>query len=110
MTKENFEGLLESVKEAGQILRGEKKPSREFLIEVPDIKPPRKEGFALCVETDDIELLIPAKVYRVWFLRGGRSRVIDEAGEATIYPPEFFMQVEFPVEVKNVLENLQKAA
>jgi len=110
MKKENFEGLLESVKEAGQILRGEKKPAREFFIEVPDIKPARQEGFALCVETDDDELLIPAKVYRVWFLSSGRIRVIDESGEAAIYPPDFFIQVEFSVEVESVLENLQKAA
>lgn len=110
MDKKNFEGLLESVKEAGQILRGEKKPACEFFVEVPDIKPIRQEGFVLCVETDDVELLIPSKVYRVWFLPSGQIRVIDEAGEAAIYPAEFFIQVEFPVEVENVLENLQKAA
>ncbi len=110
MDRETFEGLLESVKEAGQILRGEKKPAREFLVEIPDIKPPRKEGFALCVETDNAELLIPSKVYRAWFLPSGRVRIVDEAGEATIYPAEFFIQVEFPSEVASVLENLQKAA
>ncbi len=110
MKKKDFEGLLESVKEAGEILRGEREPSREFWIEVPDIKPQRNEGFALCVETDDVELLIPSKVYRAWFLSSGRIRIIDEAGEAAVYPPEFFMRVEFPSEVENVLENLQKAA
>ncbi len=110
MKKENFEGLLESVKEAGQILRGEKKASREFLVEVPDIKPAREEGFALCIETDDEQLLIPAKVYRAWFLPGGRIRIIDEAGEAAIYPPDFFIKVEFPSEVEIALENLEKAA
>lgn len=110
MNKESFEGLFESVKEAKQILRGEKKPAREFFVEVPDIKPPRKEGFALCVETDDAELLIPSKVYRAWFLPSGRIRIVDESGEAAIYPAEFFIQVEFPVEVKSVLENLQRAA
>ena len=107
MDKENFEGLLESVKEAGQILRGEEKPAREFFIKIPDIKPPRKEGFALCVETDDAELLIPSKVYRAWFLPSGRVRIIDEAGEATVYPADFFIYVEFPSEVASVLENLQ---
>ena len=110
MKKKNFEGLLESVKEAGQILRGEKQPAREFLIEVPDIKPPRDEGFALCVETDDTELLISSKVYRAWFLSSGRVRVIDEAGEAAVYPPEFFIRVEFSSKVETVLERLQKAA
>ena len=110
MKKENFEGLLESVKEAGQIMRGEKQPAREFMIQVPDIKPAREEGFALCIETDDDELLIPAKVYRAWFLSSGRIRIIDETGEAVVYPPEFFIRVEFSSEVENALENLQKAA
>ena len=109
MNKENFEGLLESVKEAGQILRGEKKPAREFFVEVPDIKPARQEGFALCIEADD-DLLIPAKVYRASFLSSGRVRVIDELGEAAIYPPDFFIKVEFTREVESVLENLEKAA
>ena len=110
MNKKNFEGLLESVKEAGEILRGEKQPAREFWIEAPDIKPPRDEGFAICIETDDAELLIPSKVYRAWFLSSGRIRIIDEAGEAAVYPPEFFIRVEFSSEVENALENLQKAA
>ena len=110
MKKKDFEGLSESVKEAGEILRGERDPSREFFIEVPDIKPPRDEGFALCVKTDDDDLLIPSKVYRAWFLTGGRIRIIDEAGEAAVYPPEFFLRVEFTSEVKNALENLQQAA
>jgi len=110
MKKKDFEGLLESVKEAGEILRGEREPAREFLIEVPDLKPPREEGFALCIETDDAELLIPSKVYRAWFFSSGRIRIIDEAGEAAVYPPEFFLRVEFTSEVKNALENLQQAA
>lgn len=109
MKKEDFEGLLESVKEAGQILRGEKKPAREFFVEVPDIKPARQEGFALCIEADD-DLLIPAKIYRAWFLSGGRIRVIDESGEAAIYPPDFFIRVEFSTEVETALGNLEKAA
>ena len=37
-----FDELLESVREGGAILRGEKKPSRTFQIESPDVKGIRK--------------------------------------------------------------------
>ncbi|MCK5834030.1 helix-turn-helix domain-containing protein [bacterium] len=38
MKKELFDKLIESVKEAGAIRRGEKKPSREFVYEPIDIQ------------------------------------------------------------------------
>lgn len=38
MTDELFNELLSSIKEAGQIMRGEKKPSRVTIHEVPDVK------------------------------------------------------------------------
>lgn len=109
MTKENFEGLLESVRDAGKILRGEIEPSREFWIEVPEISS-RHEGYALCIETDDPQLLIPSKIYRARFSASGRVGVIDEEGEAAVYPPEFFVEVKLPAEVEQILEHLQEAA
>jgi putative transcriptional regulator len=41
--KELFEELLESVREGGAILRGERKPSRAFRIEEPDVKALREQ-------------------------------------------------------------------
>lgn len=38
MKKELFAELLESVREGGAILRGERAPSREFLLEDPDVR------------------------------------------------------------------------
>lgn len=38
MSDELFEELLESVREGGAILRGEKEPSRSFVVESPDVK------------------------------------------------------------------------
>lgn len=107
MTKENFEGLLESVREAGQILRGEISPSREFQVEVlnPNFSP--KEGYALCVKTDDEKLLIPCKIYQTRYTASGYVRIIDEEGEAAVYPVDFFIRLDLPVEVESVLENLQ---
>jgi putative transcriptional regulator len=39
MNDELFDELLESVREGGAIIRGEKLPSRSFELEKPDIKP-----------------------------------------------------------------------
>ncbi|HEX2868066.1 MAG TPA: NadS family protein [Ignavibacteriales bacterium] len=38
MNDELFNELVASIKEAGQIMRGEKKPSRVVTLEVPDVK------------------------------------------------------------------------
>ena len=38
MNEELFAELLESVREGGEILRGEKEASRQFVVEEPDVK------------------------------------------------------------------------
>lgn len=38
MKEEMFQELLQSVREAGAIMRGEQKPSRVFVVESPDVK------------------------------------------------------------------------
>jgi putative transcriptional regulator len=38
MKEEMFKELLESVRQAGAIMRGEMKPSRVFVVEAPDVK------------------------------------------------------------------------
>ncbi len=38
MNEELFAELLDSVREGGAILRGDKAPSRKFVIEPPDVK------------------------------------------------------------------------
>jgi len=42
MKKELFDELFESVKEGVSILKGEKEPSRTFVVDVPDVKDLRK--------------------------------------------------------------------
>ena len=110
MDKERFEGLKESIIEAGKIMRGEIAPSREFVYEIDssEIQPPT-EAWAVCVETDDEELLIPGKIYEI---KIGRNRilVIDEEGEATFCPQEFFMPLELSQVVLERLENIKQAA
>jgi putative transcriptional regulator len=43
MKEELFEELLESVRQGGAIIRGERKPSRSFSIDEPDAKAIREE-------------------------------------------------------------------
>lgn len=110
MKKTNFEGLLESIKEGGEILRGRIEPSRVFQVETPSSKTQIQQGFVMCVKTDDEKLLIPCKIYHARFTASGKVRIIDETGEAAVYPPDCFIRLDFSPEVENVLENLQKVA
>ena len=110
MNKKNFKSLLNSVNEAGEILRGKLNPLREFQVKVAELPTHKKEGFALCVKTDEADILIPSKIYRAKFSSNNYIGVTDETGESAIYPADFFLKLDFPSEVENVLETLQKAA
>ena len=108
MRAEDFQALLESVREAKQILRGEQKAAREFVIEVPPrIAAPT--GYTLCVATDDPALLILRKIYEATYSQAGLVRVIDENGEAALYPDTFFLPLAFPKEVELVLAEMEGA-
>ena len=110
MSEEHFERLKQSIIEAGKIMRGEMKPSREFVYEIDssEIEPPI-EAWAVCVETDDEELLILGKIYRVKVLSGG-CWVRDEAGDATLCPADFFLLVSLSAKVTQRLADLAQAA
>src|SRR5574341_940229 len=103
MKTEDFEGLLESVREAKQILRGERKAAREFVIEVPPTQSEPQTSYVICVRTDDPALLIPRKIYEATYSQSGLVRVVDEVGEAALYPEDFFLPIAFPKEVELVL-------
>ena len=106
MKKGNFSGLLDSVREAVKIQRGEIAPSRIFRIEIAK-NAKNRQGLALCVKTDDLKLLVRSKIYRARFSSIGHIGVLDEEGEATIYPADFFIRLDIPGEVEQVLESLQ---
>lgn len=59
MKKEDFEELLESVREGGRILRGEAKPSREFVFTPEDVQAIRKR---LRKSQDEFALMIGVSV------------------------------------------------
>lgn len=79
------------------------KPERETKVEVPK-NADEDEVFAVCLKTDDNELLIPFKVYRV-NLRGEYVRVIDEKGEVAVYTKDFFLPLNLPSETINALSS-----
>lgn len=110
MNKKDFEGLLKSVEQAGEILRGTCKPSREFVYEVNENQLGKSvKGFAVCVETDDPELLVPFKVYEVEFV-DTYVCVIDEDGERAVYPAEFFIALSFDPPTESLLRERMKSA
>jgi hypothetical protein len=102
MKNEDFEELLVSVREGGAILRGEAQPSRVFKVAASSL-PHARSQFAICIQTDDAELLIPRKLYQITLLPSGNVKVLDEAGEAAIYPADHFILVELPRELEHAL-------
>ncbi len=106
MNEQDFKELLESVREGGQILRGEREPSRVFEVNAPRGMKEPETHFAVCVQTDDPELLIPRKIYEVTTLASGRVLVLDEAGETAIYPADHFILMELPSEVVEALSRV----
>ena len=79
-------------------------PMRETKVPFSADSEEAEEFFAVCLETDDIELLVPFKIYRV-VLRGEYARVIDEKGETTVYPKSFFLPLQLPAETVNALSS-----
>jgi len=66
-----------------------------------------KYRFAVCIETDDPDLLTPHKIYRVLPDENAKKsnyvRIIDNEGENYLYPAGYFVFVEFPAEVEQAL-------
>jgi hypothetical protein len=103
MNESRFEQLKASMIEAGMIMRGEMQPSREFVIERAEPPTAPVEMWAVCLESDDHELLIPRKLYLVKF---GESGVVvrDEHGETTFCDKEDFLPLPLAHEVEELLE------
>ncbi len=79
-------------------------PMRETKVSFSADSKEGEEIFAVCLETDDAELLVPFKIYRV-ALRGEYVRVIDERGEVAVYPKNFFLPLQLPTETTNALSS-----
>ena len=63
--------------------------------------------FAICIKTDDADLLTPRRIYQVLpdesAARSHYVRVIDNEGEDYLYPADYFIFMEFPHEVEQAL-------
>ena len=103
MKEKDFQGLLEAVREAKQILRGETNAAHTLTVEVSSPPSPLEAGFVICLQTDNPTLLIPLKIYAATFSRSGFVRITDETGEAAVYPEDFFLPISFPKEVEKLL-------
>ena len=102
MDNERFKQLKASIVEAGLILHGKQKPSREFQFDVVNNPNNLVEVWAICLESDDTTLLIPRKLYLVKFGENG-VWVRDEAGEMTVCDKEDFLPLSFTPEIEQLL-------
>lgn len=68
-------------------------------------KPPPQ--FAICIHTDDPDLLTPRMIYEVLpdegAARSNYIRVIDNEGEDYLYPADYFVFVDFPWAIEQTL-------
>ena len=69
-------------------------------------QPPTPE-FAICISTDDPDLLTPRRIYQVLpdesAAKSNYLRVIDNEGEDYLYPADYFIFVEFSPTVERAL-------
>src|SRR5215211_8330215 len=66
--------------------------------------------FAICIDTDDPDLLTPRSVYEVLpdedAAKSKYVRVVDNEGEDYLYPTDYFVFVEFPQAVERKLRRV----
>ncbi|MGI8657023.1 MAG: hypothetical protein ACR2LC_17600 [Pyrinomonadaceae bacterium] len=65
------------------------------------------QKFAICVHSDEADLLTPRMIYQVLpddsAAKSNYIRVIDNEGEDYLYPADYFVFVDFPQEIERVL-------
>jgi hypothetical protein len=106
--KTEYDKLLQSVQQGGAILRGEVEPSRTFSYPASRRNGKVATRLAICVKTDDPELLVLNKIYPVTPLDDDLIRVVDEEGEAAVYSSDHFLYASFLPKVEQVLSRLAK--
>lgn len=105
MKEQDFNELLESVKEVGLMERGELAPSREFIIEKNlQNSPSNTKAYAICISNEDEEL-IPLKIYRVILHPHLQTCTVrDENNETVVCPISWFLPVEFTENIEKTIE------
>lgn len=107
MSKERFERLRQSIIEAGQVMRGEIEPSREFTyeIETTQLRKDAAPVWAICVTNED-DALIPLKLYEIKVSKTSYVSVVDEEGERLVCPERWFVPVRLAPKVKQLVAEL----
>jgi hypothetical protein len=63
--------------------------------------------FAVCIQSDDADLLTPRMIYRVLpdesATKSNYVRVVDNEGEDYLYPSKYFMFLDLPLEIERAL-------
>jgi hypothetical protein len=63
--------------------------------------------FAVCIQSDDADLLTPRMIYRVLpdenAAKSNYERVVDNEGEDYLYPAKYFMFIDLPDEIERAL-------
>ena len=63
--------------------------------------------FAVCIQSDDADLLTPRMIYRVLpdenATKSNYVRVVDNEGEDYLYPAKYFMFFDLPDEIERAL-------
>lgn len=63
--------------------------------------------FAVCIQSDDADLLTPRMIYQVLpdetATKSNYVRVIDNEGKDYLYPAEYFMFLDLPLEIERAL-------
>ena len=66
-----------------------------------------KPQFAICINTDDPDLLTPRMIYEVLpdvsAAKSNYIRVIDNEGEDYLYPADYFVFANFPQTIEQTL-------
>ncbi len=68
-----------------------KSGGRVFEYNLQNFERKSEKAFVICVRTDDEKLLVPRKVYEVSISKTDYVGVVDETGEKSIYPADFFV-------------------
>jgi putative transcriptional regulator len=100
MKDELFKDLVKSVKEGGAILRGEKNPSRKFVVTSPDIKNIRKK-YQMTQSDFAVMIGISVKTLRNW--EQGRRMPVGPARILLLVAakhPEAVLDVILPSDIK----------
>ncbi len=67
---------------------------------------PKTKGLAVCIKSDNEELLQKRKIYNAVFFGDELVQVTDEKGEESIYRAECFLRIHLPAEMENIIEKV----